>query len=99
VNVRTEQALDFHRPFRCQLVPAAVEMRLKGYAPLADLAQLGERHYLEPAGIGEDGAIPADEAVKPAESRDPFRGWPQHKVIGIAENDIGARLPDVIHEH
>ena len=51
----------------------AVEMRAEGHAVLVDLAQLGERHHLEAAGIGQDRMRPVHEPVQAAERRDRAR--------------------------
>ncbi len=68
----------------------AVEMRAEDDAALLDLAQSGERHDLEAAGIGEDRMRPAHEPVQAAERRDALGAGPQHQVIGVAEQDVGA---------
>ena len=62
-------ALNFDRPFRRQHVPRAVEMRLERGAFLGDLADLGEAHHLEAAGVGEDRPLPAHEFMQAAELR------------------------------
>ena len=71
----------------------AVEMGAEHHAVLVELAQAGERHHLEAAGVGEDRMRPADESVQAAERRDPLRARPQHQVIGVAEHDVGAGAP------
>jgi hypothetical protein len=48
-----------------QFVARPVEMRLEHHAVLAHLAQLGQRHDLEAARVGEDRAVPVDEPVSP----------------------------------
>ena len=96
LDVGAEQPLDLHGAFRCQLVPLAVDMRLEDRALLGDLADLGERHDLEAARVGEDGPLPADEAVKPAEFRNLLGTRTEHEVIGIAQDDVGARRLDLV---
>ena len=48
----------------------AVDMRLEDDAALVELAQLGEAHHLEAAGIGEDRMRPVHEPVQAAERGD-----------------------------
>ena len=69
LDVGAEQPLDLHRAFGRQLMSRAVDMRLENDAALVELAQLGEAHHLEPAGIGEDRVRPAHELVQAAEPR------------------------------
>ena len=68
----------------------AVDMRAEGDALLVELAQLRQRHDLEAAGIGQDRMRPADELVQAAEPRHALGARPQHQVIGVAEDDVGA---------
>ena len=42
------------------------------------------------------GPLPADEVVKPAELRHLLGTRPQHQVIGIAQDDVGARRLDLV---
>ena len=65
-------------------------MRAEGDAVFGQLAQLGQRHDLKAAAIGQDRAGPAHEFVQAAEPRHPFGAGPQHQVIGVAEDDVGA---------
>ena len=58
------------------------EMRAKGDAGLADLAQFRQRHDLEPAGIGQDRMGPVHEAVQPAQGGD---------ALGIDDRDFFRR--------
>ena len=84
---------------RRQLHHGAVEVRAEGDALLRDLAQRRQRHHLEAAGIGEDRIRPAHERVQPAERGDPLGGRPQHQVIGIAEQNLGAGGAHVVMMH
>ena len=68
----------------------AVDVRLEGDALVGDLAQLGEAHHLEAAGVGEDRPVPAHEAVQAAEPGDALGARPQHQMIGVGEDDVGA---------
>ena len=57
---------------------------------LGHLGQVGQAHHLIAARIGEDRAIPAHEAMQPAEPRDALGAGAQHQMIGVAEDDVGA---------
>ena len=78
---------------------AAVDMRLEAHALFGDLAQLRQRHHLEAAGIGQDRPLPVHEFVQAAQPRDALRAGPQHQVIGVAENDVGAGLAHGLRQH
>ena len=90
LDVGAEQALDLHRPLRRQFVARAVDMRLEDDAALVELAQLGEAHHLEAAGIGEDRMRPVHELVQAAELGDALGARRQHQMIGVGEHDVGA---------
>ena len=59
LDVGAEQALDLDGALGRQQVRGAVDVRLEGDALVGDLAQLGEAHDLEAAGVGEDRAGPS----------------------------------------
>ncbi len=63
LDVGAEQALDLHRALGREEFLVPVDMRGEPHAFLGDLAQLGERHDLEAAGIGQDRARPLHEFV------------------------------------
>ena len=75
-----------------QHVARAVDVALEGDRLLRHLGDLGQRHDLEAAGVGEDRPLPAHEAVQAAEPRHPLGAGPQHQVVGVAEDDVGAGL-------
>ena len=89
-DVGPEQILNFHRPLGGQAIGRAVDVGLKRHAILVELSELGERHDLKAAGIGQDRPRPIHELMQAAERRDPLRAWPQHQMIGVGEHDIGA---------
>ena len=76
-----------------------VDMRAESHALFVELAQLRQRHDLETAGIRQDRPRPAGKIVQSAEFCNPFSARAQHQVIGVAENDIGAKLGNLIHIH
>ena len=65
-------------------------MRLENDATLVELAQLGEAHHLETAGIGKDRMRPVHEPMQAAELGDTLGARRQHQVIGVGEHDVGA---------
>jgi hypothetical protein len=65
-------------------------MRAEGDALLGNFAQLGQRHHLKAAAIGEDRAVPLHEFVQTAQRGNPLGGGAQHQVIGIAQHNLGA---------
>ena len=69
----------------------APSMWLRKVTPSSvELAQLGEAHHLEAARVGQDRPLPVHEAVQPAEPRHPLGAGPQHQVVGVAEQHVGA---------
>ncbi len=61
-------------------------------ALLGDLAQIAEAEDLKSAGIGKDGAVPAHEAVQPAQAPDRLVARPQVEMVGIAEEELNAQF-------
>jgi len=93
------QDLHLDRAFGRQFNGRAVKVRAEGHAGLSDLAQRRKRHDLVAPGIGEDRQRPMHEVVQAAERRDTLGGGPQHQVIGVSEDDIGAGGAHVIVMH
>ena len=54
---------------------------------------------LEAARVGEDGPLPADEAVQAAELADHVQAGAQEQVEGVAEDDLRADGLDVARQH
>ena len=59
-------------------------------------AAVGEREDLEPAGVGDQGAIPAHEIVQPAGGVDPLGTGRDEQVVGVAENQVVADPGDLV---
>ena len=57
---------------------------------------VAEAEHLIAAGVGQDRAAPADEAVQPAAPRDQLVAGTQMQVIGVAEEDVGAELLELL---
>ena len=99
LDVGAEQALHLDGPLRRQLHGRPVDMRLEGDALLVDAPELRQRHHLVAAGIGEDRLLPMHELVQAAEPGDALGAGPQHQVISVGEDDVGAGRGDVLGEH
>jgi len=75
-------------------------MRAEGDAGFVQLAQFGERHDLEAAGIGEDRAWPQSIILcKPPRRADTLGRGAEHEVIGVAEDDLAPVAPHGIRGH
>ena len=90
LDVGAKQALHLDGALGREQMRCAVDMRLEGHAVLLDAAELRQRHDLIAAGVGEDWPVPAHEAVQPAELGDALGAGPQHEMIGVGEDDVGA---------
>ena len=94
-DVGAERALHRHRLLRPEEELVAVEVGVEAAALLGELAHPREREDLEAAGVGEDRAVPAHEAVEPAGSGDHLGTGAQQQVVGVAEHHLGAELHEV----
>ncbi len=72
-------------------------MALEGHPVLADLGDLGQRHHLEAAAVGQDRPLPAHQVMQAAQPLHPLGPGPEHQVIGVAEQDVGPGLAHLIH--
>ncbi len=98
-DVAVEQRLDLDRALRRQLIGRPVDMRAEGDALLGELAQLGQRHHLEAAAVGQDRPLPVHEIMQPAQRRHLLGARPQHQMIGVAEEDIRPGLAHLLGIH
>src|SRR5688572_18631666 len=73
----------------------AIEVRLELRPFLADDTSFGQGEDLKPPAIGQDGAMPADEFMEAAASRNQFIAGAEEQVVGVAENDFGTRVNEV----
>jgi hypothetical protein len=55
------------------------------------LRSVRQAHHLIAAAVGQDRAVPVHEPVQAAQPRHAFRAGAQHQVIGVAQDDVGAR--------
>src|SRR5205085_10428796 len=82
---------------RAEEMRRAVQVRTKGHAFLAYLAQIAEAENLVATGIGEDGARPGHKAMQSAQLAHLLHAGPQIEVVGVAEEDFDAQvLKDVL---
>jgi hypothetical protein len=98
-DVRAKQDLHFDGALRRQLHHRAVEMGTESHAAFAHLPQRRQRHYLEAAGISQDRMGPAHEGVQAAKRRNPFGRRPKHQMVGIGQQNLGARATHVVMVH
>src|SRR6266487_1969848 len=81
-------------------MPRCVRLRAERDAGLADLAQGGQRHDLEPARIGEDRMRPVHEAMQPAQCRDAFgsdrNATPASLILRKAASDMTWNPPESV---
>ena len=89
-DVAADRHLRFDAEFRAEENGSTVEIALEDRAFLAHRARMRERENLESAGVGQDGAIPAHEAVNAAGATEDFRAGPEQQVIGVCEQDLRA---------
>ena len=86
--IRAERDLHRHGVLRRKKMLTAIQMRAELYPVGRDLAQFAERKDLEPAGIGQHGAIPAHETVHSPHATDQLMTGPQIQVIGVRQDDL-----------
>jgi len=77
-------------------VGRAVDRRAELDAGLGDLSELREAEHLEPAGVGQDRAVPAHEAMQPAELADEVVSGPEKQMVRVGEHDLGAGRAEVV---
>ncbi len=80
-------------------VRRAVQVRAELGALLGDLPAVGEAEHLVPAAVGQDRMRPSDEAVQAAAPGNQLVAGTEIEVIGVAENDLRARLLEIAVTH
>src|SRR5439155_10579082 len=90
-DVRAELLLDGDGAFRCEPMWRAIDVAGEDHPAFVDLSQVRQAEDLEAARVGENGSIPGHELVKPAQPRDPIGAGTKAKVVGVAQDDLGAR--------
>ena len=66
----------------------AVDVAAESHSFFLELAYAAEREHLEAAAVGENGFLPAVEAVQAAGLLDDVHAGAEIQVIGIAEYDL-----------
>ena len=89
-HVGAEVFLDGDGPFGREFEEGAVDVRTEDGGVVGDLARRGEAVDLEAATVGEDGAVPAHEAMQAAHLGDEVVAGTEGEVIGVAEDHVGA---------
>ena len=95
-HVGADGGLHLDRALGGEDVRPAVHVAAEARPLLVDRPVVREREDLEAAGVGEDGAVPAHEAVDPAHAPERLRARPEHEVVGVREDDLGAEGADVV---
>src|ERR1051325_8297518 len=91
-DVGAQRDLYLHRALRSKQMRGAVKMRTKTDSFLRHLAQLAQAEDLEAAGISQQRAVPAHEAVQPAQLAHQLMSRPKIEMVGIAKNDLRSQL-------
>src|ERR1700730_13535124 len=74
---------------------AAVHVRTKGNAIVVEMSPALQAENLKAAGVGKNGSLPGHEFVNSARGLDRRASRPQPQMIGVGENDLRLRLPQV----
>jgi hypothetical protein len=72
---------------------------LEAHALLVHPPQVREAEDLVAAAVCEVRAVPAGEAVQPAQLRDQRVAGPEHQVVGVGEQHARAQLAQVALQH
>ena len=89
-HVGAEVALDLHHQLGREADAASVDVALELDPVLVDAAHVLEREHLEAAGVGEDRAVPAHEAVQAAELAHERVAGAEVQVVRVGEDHPGA---------
>ncbi len=94
-DVAAQRLLDLDRALGREALARPVQVAGEGHAVVVDSAQVGQAEHLETARIGQDRAVPAHEPMEPAQRRDAFVAGAQRQVVGVGQQDLGARRAQV----
>ncbi len=89
-NIGAQVFLHLHGYFRCKNHGAAVHRRLEFHPFFTDFAHLAQGKHLKTAGIGENRTLPLHKVVQVAMLLDDLGTRAQHKVEGVAQDDLGS---------
>ena len=82
-----------HRALRGEPLQRSVVGGAEGHPVVVDLG--AQREHLKAAGVGEEVAGPAGEAVQAAERLDHLDPGPQHQVVGVGQDDLRSELVEI----
>jgi hypothetical protein len=94
-DVRPDGSLRLDAAFRAQPNEGIVDIAFEFGVFLAQRAASRQREYLIAAGIGQNRSRPVHEGVDPVEFFEDCNARPQHQMIGVGEEDLGAALEQV----
>ena len=98
-HVRAELLLYAHRQLGREHVAGAVVHGAELDAVVAHDPRALEAEDLEAAGVGEDRPVPPHEPVQAAVRGDDLRAGAEVQVVRVAEDDLGAELPQLARLH
>jgi hypothetical protein len=87
--------LNVDRPLGREQMTGPIEVGLKFSSLLSDDATLSKAEDLESSTVRQHRTGPADELMEPSTPRDELVAGPEKQVIGVPEDDLGARLAKV----
>ena len=95
-DVGAERVLDVEAVLHVEEQLVAVEVGTEVDAFVGDRAELREREDLEAAAVREDRLVPVHELMETAGGADDLAARAQVEVVGVAEQDLGAGLGDLL---
>ena len=98
-HVAAQVRLDAHGLLRPHKDLPPVDMGGEIDPLLLDPPEGGQGENLEAAGIRQDGAVPVHEGMKPPHLPDQLVAGPEVEVIGVAQLNLAADLPEVEGVH
>ena len=95
-DVGAQRLLDLDRELGRQEMGRAVDGRPELDAVLGDPTELRETPHLEAAGVRQECAVPAHEAMESAERPDQLVSRTEEQVVGVREHEPSARGSEVV---
>ena len=95
-DIGAQAVFDLHDLFGGEQVVRAVQVGLETDALFLNLVEFAQAEDLVAAAIGEDGTSPVHEAVQAAGPIDQLVAGTQVEVVGIAQNDAGVELFQIL---
>lgn len=98
-NGGSQVGLDAHALLRPHKDPASVDVGGESDALLGDLSQSGQGEHLEPAGVGENGAVPVHKLVEAAHLLHNAVTGTEMEMIGVGQLNLAAHILQVVGRH